>query len=307
MLDLVAPAGLSVSRLMVAGLGKASSMTELDWVKLGGAILGRLPNSATEATLLLDTKSGPISPAIAAEIALGMRLRHYSFEQYKTKKKDDQKLAARSVTLLVDDVKACTKAFAARKAIADGVDLARTLVNEPPNVLDPPEFARRAEALTKLGVEVEVLGEKEMEALGMRALLGVGIGSEKESKMAIMRWNGGKAKDQPIAFIGKGVCFDTGGISIKPAEKMEDMKGDMGGAAAVVGLMHALAGRKAKVNVVGVIGLVENMPDGKAQRPAISSPPCRVRRLRSSIPTRKAVSCWPMCSGTRKSASNRNS
>jgi leucyl aminopeptidase len=147
------------------------------------------------------------------------------------------------------------------------VVLARDLVNEPANVLYPVEFARRASALKKLGVLVEVLDRLAMKKLGMNALLGVGQGSEHESRVVVMRWNGGKRGEQPLAFIGKGVCFDTGGISIKPAGGMEDMKGDMAGAACVVGLMRALAERKAKVNAVGAIGLVENMPDGKAQRP----------------------------------------
>src|SRR6202000_393327 len=147
------------------------------------------------------------------------------------------------------------------------VILARELVNEPPNVLFPVEFARRATELRKVGVEVEVLDVKAMTKLGMGALLGVAQGSAHPGRTVIMRWNGGKSGDAPVAFVGKGVCFDTGGISIKSAGGMEDMKGDMGGAACVVGLMHALAARKAKVNVVGAIGLVENMPDGNAQRP----------------------------------------
>jgi leucyl aminopeptidase len=145
--------------------------------------------------------------------------------------------------------------------------MARELVNEPPNVLYPVEFARRAGQLRKLGVNVEILDVKAMMKLGMGALLGVAQGSTQPGRTVIMRWNGGKRGDQPVAFIGKGVCFDTGGISIKGAASMEDMKGDMGGAACVVGLMHALAARKAKVNAVGAIGLVENMPDGAAQRP----------------------------------------
>ena len=145
--------------------------------------------------------------------------------------------------------------------------MARELVNEPPNVLYPVEFARRASQLRKLGVNVEILDVKAMTKLGMGALLGVAQGSTHSGRTVIMRWNGGKRGDQPVAFIGKGVCFDTGGISIKGAASMEDMKGDMGGAACVVGLMHALAARKAKVNVVGAIGVVENMPDGNAQRP----------------------------------------
>jgi leucyl aminopeptidase len=146
--------------------------------------------------------------------------------------------------------------------------MARNLVNEPPNVLFPAAFADRVKELEKVGVEVEILDEKALHKIGMRALLGVGQGSEFESRVVIMRWNGAKnAKAKPVAFVGKGVCFDTGGISIKPAAGMEDMKGDMAGAACVVGLMHALAARKAKCNVVGAIGIVENMPDGKAQRP----------------------------------------
>jgi leucyl aminopeptidase len=171
------------------------------------------------------------------------------------------------VTVAVGDVAAARRAFASREAIADGVLMARDLVNEPANVLFPAEFARRASTLKKVGVQVEVLDVPKLTKLGMRALLGVGQGSAHDSRVVVMRWNGGKKGEAPVAFIGKGVCFDTGGISIKPAGGMEDMKGDMAGAACVTGLMHALAARKAKVNAVGVIGVVENMPDGKAQRP----------------------------------------
>ena len=145
--------------------------------------------------------------------------------------------------------------------------LARDLVNEPANTLGPLEFAAEAKSLEKLGVKVEILGEKEMKKLGMGSLLGVAQGSSRPPRLAVMQWNGGKAKDKPVAFIGKGVVFDTGGNSIKTAAGMEDMKGDMGGAAAVTGLMRVLAARKAKANVVGVIGVVENMVDGNAQRP----------------------------------------
>src|SRR5665213_2651411 len=157
--------------------------------------------------------------------------------------------------------------WGAQGIASDVVLLARDLINEPANVLGPVEFAQRAKKLTELGVAVEVLTEAQMKKLGMRALLGVAQGSTRPPRSVIMRWNGGKAKEAPLAFVGKGVVFDTGGISIKPAGGMEDMKGDMGGAAAVTGLMHTLAARKAKVNVVGVIGIVENMPDGAAQRP----------------------------------------
>jgi leucyl aminopeptidase len=167
----------------------------------------------------------------------------------------------------VADVAAARKSYAARDAIAGGVIMARDLVNEPANILYPAEFARRTGALKKARVAVEVLDVKAMQKLGMRALLGVGQGSAHGSRPVVMRWNGGKKSEPPVAFIGKGVCFDTGGVSIKPAAGMEDMKGDMAGAACVVGLMHALAARKAKVNAVGAIGVVENMVDGNAQRP----------------------------------------
>jgi leucyl aminopeptidase len=267
-LDILAPDKVAADRVIVAGTGKPAEWKELDIVRLGGQITARLPDATTEATVLLETAEGPLSPEQAADVALGMRLRFYAFDRYKTKKKEGEEgPKKRTITLLVGDEKAARKAFKSREAIADGVDLARELVNEPPNVLFPTEFAKRIEALDKLGVDVEILGEKEMKKLGMGALLAVGQGSRRDSQMAVMRWDGGKDGDAPIAFIGKGVCFDTGGISIKPGEGMQDMKGDMGGAAAVTGLMHALAARKAKVNAVGLVGLVENMPDGNAYRP----------------------------------------
>lgn len=263
-LDLVAPSGLAAPRLLVAGAGK-----DLDALKLGGALLGRLPTAAAHATLVAERADRPFTPDEAADLALGARLKHYAFDRYKTKKKDGEDgPLRRTLTILVADDKAARKAFKAREAVADGVDAARDLVNEPPNVLSPLEFARRIdEGLSALGVDVEILGVKEMKKLGMGALLAVGQGSANESKLAVMRWDGGREGDAPVAFIGKGVCFDTGGISIKPAEGMQDMKGDMAGAAAVVGLMRTLAARKAKVNAVGVVGLVENMPSGAAYRP----------------------------------------
>jgi len=267
-LDLVAPAGLDVSRLTVVGVGKARDLKPRDFVKLGGIAMGKIPAAASEATVIADLPGGGIKPERIADIALGARLRAYAFERYKTKRKEGEERAPEvKLTVAVAGVAAAEKAFAARDAVANGVLIARDLVNEPANVLYPEEFARRTGNLKKLGVAVEVLDGKEMKKLGMNALLGVGQGSEHDSRTVIMRWNGGKRGAAPVAFIGKGVCFDTGGISIKPAAGMEDMKGDMAGAACVVGLMHALAARKAKVNAVGAIGIVENMPDGKAQRP----------------------------------------
>ena len=211
------------------------------------------------------------TPRAAADFALGLRLRAYRFDKYKTVKKNDDD-GDDSAPSIADRRRPIPRRRAprraSRKAVAEGVELARDLVNEPANVLYPEAFAERAAGLKTLGVEVEILDEKEMTKLGMGALLGVGQGSKRDSRLVVMRWRGAKAKKaKPVAFVGKGVCFDSGGISIKPGAGMEDMKGDMAGAACVVGLMHALACRKAKVNAVGVIGLVENMPDGGAIRP----------------------------------------
>jgi leucyl aminopeptidase len=267
-LDLVAPAGLTVSRLVVIGVGKARDFKAQDFVKLGGIAMGKIPAAASEATIIADLPGGGVKPERVADLALGAELRAYAFDRYKTKRKEGEEKATEvKVTIAVAGAGAVEKAFIPRNAVSRGVAIARDLVNEPANVLYPEEFARRAGNLKKLGVGVEVLDVKEMRKLGMNALVGVGQGSEHESRTVIMRWNGDKRGGAPVAFIGKGVCFDTGGISIKPAANMEDMKGDMAGAACVVGLMHALAARKAKVNAVGAIGIVENMPDGRAQRP----------------------------------------
>jgi leucyl aminopeptidase len=267
-LDILAPEGLKVSRLIVIGTGKLAALKDYDFFKFGGVAAGKLNAGNEAATILAELPSGPMTPDQAAAVAAGTRLRAYKFDRYKTKKKDGEDAALRAdISLAVGDVAAARKAFAPNDHIVDGVIMARELVNEPPNVLFPIEFARRAAQLRKLGVEVEILDVKAMTKLGMGALLGVAQGSTQPGRTVIMRWNGGKRGEQPVAFIGKGVCFDTGGISIKGAASMEDMKGDMGGAACVVGLLHALAARKAKLNVVGAIGLVENMPDGNAQRP----------------------------------------
>jgi leucyl aminopeptidase len=267
-LEILAPAGLDVARLVVVGAGKVGDLKGEDFVKLGGVAMGKVPAMATDVLIMADLPDRAIRPEQAADLALGVRLRAYAFDRYKTKRKDGDESATQvKVKIAVAGVPPVQKAFAARDAVANGVVLARDLVNEPANVLFPEEFARRAASLKKLGVAIEVLDVAAMRKLGMNALLGVGQGSEHESRCVIMRWNGGKRGTDPVAFIGKGVCFDSGGISIKPAAGMEDMKGDMAGAACVVGLMQTLAARKAKVNAVGAIGIVENMPDGRAQRP----------------------------------------
>jgi leucyl aminopeptidase len=261
-LELIAPAGVDVDRLVVVGTGKTGDIGKEGWVDVGGAVMGAL-GKAKAATVYFDGTAEQ-----AADLAMGMKLRAYAFDNYKIDKEDAPKSRPPTeITIAVADAAAAKKAWTARGAVAEGVLLARDLINEPPNVLGPVEFADRARALKKSGLTVEVLGDPELKKLGMRALLGVAQGSARPARLVVMRWNGGKAKEAPVGFVGKGVVFDTGGISIKPAGGMEDMKGDMGGAAAVTGLMHALAARKAKVNAVGVIGIVENMPDGNAQRP----------------------------------------
>ncbi|HTZ01628.1 MAG TPA: leucyl aminopeptidase [Xanthobacteraceae bacterium] len=267
-LDIIAPAGLNLPRLVVIGIGKEGELKPRDIVKLGGIAMGKVPVAAASATIFAEFGSGALKAEQVADLALGVRLRGYAFDLYKTKRKEGEERPSKvEVNFACSNPASVAKAWAIKEAIADGVVLARDLVNEPANVLYPAEFARRASALTKLGVNVEVLDVAAMKKLGMGALLGVGQGSAHDSKLVVMRWNGGKRGADPVAFIGKGVCFDTGGISIKPAAGMEDMKGDMAGAACVTGLIRALAARKAKVNAVGAIGLVENMPDGKAQRP----------------------------------------
>ncbi|PWW02289.1 leucyl aminopeptidase [Hoeflea marina] len=263
--ELLAPKDSPADRIALVGTGDVSALTAHGWMRIGGKIFTLL-RKADQLTVLLG---GDESADTAADIALGLIMRGYSFDTYKTRRKDDDEISDRKVkvTIVHTDAAGCRKAFADRQAVADGVRLARDLVNEPANVLGPVEFAAKAKELEALGMKVEILTEKEMGKLKMEALLGVSLGSARPPRMAIMQWNGGKAKTKPVAFVGKGVVFDTGGISIKPAGGMEDMKGDMGGAAAVIGLMHVLAARKAKVNAVGIIGLVENMPDGAAQRP----------------------------------------
>ncbi|MCE1237158.1 MAG: leucyl aminopeptidase [Hyphomicrobiales bacterium] len=269
-LDVVAPAGVDLDRVLIVGVGKVAELTEKDWLKLGGVVAGKLIEAkAATATLLLERADGEaIVSERAVDVALGVRLRAFDFDRYKTKKKDEDEKPALALTLSLADHAAAKKLWKARgEAIADGVTLTRDLICEPANVLGTEEFAKRAEKLEKLGVEIEILGEKELKKAGWNALLGVAQGSKRPPRVVIMRWMGGEKDEAPIAFVGKGVVFDSGGISIKPAAGMEDMKGDMGGAAVVTGLMHALAARKAKVNAVGAIGLVENMPDAGAQRP----------------------------------------
>ena len=262
-LQVLAPAGVEASHALLIGVGPQ-----------GGFNAARAELAAAQAYQALKTCGAEsltlglagASAALAAGAALGVRLAAYRFDRYRTREKADAKPTVRTVRIAVDDIAAAKEAYAPLAALADAVIFARDLVSEPANILYPAEFAARVKALESLGLEVEILGEADMAKLGMGALLGVGQGSSRESQLAVIQWNGG-GDEAPLAFVGKGVCFDTGGISLKPADGMEDMIWDMGGAAAVAGLMHALAGRKAPVNAVGILGLVENMPDGNAQRP----------------------------------------
>jgi leucyl aminopeptidase len=267
-LDIIAPAGLKASRLVVIGCGKSADLKPKDFLKLGGVAAGRVPSSAKQVTVVAELPAGAMPPDAVAGIAVGATLRAYNFDRYKTKKKEgDDKRTVLDFIIATANPTPAKRAWAERGSLAAGVVWARDLINEPANVLYPEEFARRAAGLRRLGVTVEILDVRAMKRLGMFSLLGVGQGSVHDSRVVVMRWNGGKRGATPVSFIGKVVCFDTGGISIKPAGGMEDMKGDMAGAATVVGLMHVLAARKAKVNAIGAIGLVENMPDGNAQRP----------------------------------------
>ncbi len=266
-LDIITPQGTDLDRIIVLGLGDTGELNEHSWLRLGGSIGASLTDVKKAAVVLeIPGKRGPVTPRQATDIAQGLTLSAYRFDHYKTGAKK-KKTVATKVSLLTKSAAAAKSLWQSQSGVTDGVMVARDLVNEPANVLTPKEFAKRASSLKKLGCSVEILDEKAMGKLKMQALLGVSQGSRNPPRMAIIQWKGSKKKERPIAFVGKGVTFDTGGISIKPSGGMEDMKGDMGGAAAVTGLMHALAARKAKVHAIGIIALVENMPDGDAQRP----------------------------------------
>ena len=266
-----APANMyNVSRVMLIGVGKPRLGDRNVRQNRGGVILAAL-NAVGEqnAAFFVNAFKGKDTAMAAADLAYGARLRSYRFDKYRTKEKPEQKPSMKELTLLVDGPKAAEKEFEPLDKIAEGVFFTRDLVSEPANVIYPETLAAEAKKLASLGVEVEILDEKQMKTLGMNMLLGVAQGSRKPARLVVMQWKGNpRAKNKaPLAFLGKGVTFDTGGISIKSAGGMEDMKWDMGGAGVVIGLMKALAGRKARVNAVGIAGCVENMPDGNAQRP----------------------------------------
>ncbi len=268
-LSIFTPAG---QRLILIGLGpkedKKTDNREVYWQKIGSAISCVLSCiGCTEASVDIHGE-GEEDSFVLPNMALGTLLRSWRFEKYFTKKQPDELFRLKQVTFQTATLEAVEKAFAPLAIVAEGVFLTRELVTEPANVVTPATLALTAMSLQKVGVTVEVLEEADMKKLGMGALLGVGQGSAHDSKVAIMRWEGGQKGEAPIAFVGKGVTFDTGGLSLKPSTSMEDMKDDMGGAGVVIGLMQTLALRKAKVNAVGVIAIVENMPSSTAQRPS---------------------------------------
>ncbi len=272
MLELLAPTGIAASRVLLAGLGEPEKVDALVLEAVGGSAVGRLATSGESAlTIACDAvKGAKLSVADgAARLAYGARLGGYRFDRYRTKEKPEKKMSLKTVTVTVRGAAAAKKIFQRLDKIADGIFFTRDLVTEPANVINPETLAKEARSLAKLGVAVEVMGEARMKTLGMGALLGVGQGSANPSRLVVMRWQGApkRGRGKPLAFVGKGVTFDTGGISLKPAGGMGEMKWDMGGAGVVIGLMRALAGRKARVDAVGVVGLVENMPSATAQRP----------------------------------------
>ncbi len=250
--------GESLIYVLLVGTGDGE---ESDLTTAGGKAFTRINGqNATKA----DVLAGSLTGAGAAHFANGALLRSWKIDKYKTK--DAAAIALETLTMVgaSSDAEA---AWPALQAVTMGVDLTRELVSEPANVIYPESFVERCAHLADMGVKIRVLDDKQMADLGMGALLGVAQGSRKPARMLIMEWMGGEEGKKPLVLVGKGVTFDTGGISIKAAAGMEDMKWDMGGAGAVAGAMKALAGRKAKANVIGVCGLVENMPDGNAQRP----------------------------------------
>ena len=266
--EIMAPTGLAATRLLVIGTGAPDKATAAVFEKLGGAIAARCQASGeARASLDLSGVTGAVPLDIAAaHLGHGASLRSYRFDKYRTTMKAKAKPTLTHLDII--GAPGADAAHAPLAGIAAGVARTRDLVSEPANIIYPESFVASAADLAGLGIEITVLGEPEMRALGMGALLGVSQGSVRPPRLMAMRWNGtGNPDARPVVLVGKGVTFDTGGISLKPPAGMEDMKWDMGGAGAVTGAMHALAARKAKAHVIGVVGLVENMPDGNAQRP----------------------------------------
>jgi leucyl aminopeptidase len=260
--EIFVPHGDGVGRVLLLGVGSGD---EDDMAKAGGALAGRYLTAGIE-DIVVDVEPAKATAAAVARFAATAAQRAWRFDRYRTKLPERQKQTLKAITI-AGAPESTEAAWRDADAVTQGLELTRSLVAEPGNVIYPESFVERCRHLEELGVELTVLNEAEMGELGMGALLGVSQGSAREARILAMRWNGRGAGNPELALVGKGVTFDTGGISLKPGAGMEDMKWDMGGAGAVAGAMKALALRKAKANVVGVVGLVENMPDGLAQRP----------------------------------------
>ena len=256
-----------IVRRVLVGAGKADDAGRHAALEKAGAALAARYMCSGEEAIALDVSDGRLDAAAVAAVLLGLRLRTWRHDAYRTRLKDEQKVTLKRV-VVVGAPTGTEAAWEIEQALAEGVELTRELVAEPANIIYPESFVERVTArLAGTGAEVSFLDEDEMRKLGMGALLGVSQGSARAPRLLVIKWMGGAKAGKPTVFVGKGVTFDTGGISLKPPQGMEDMKWDMGGAGAVAGAMLALARRKAKANVIGVCGLVENMPDGKAQRP----------------------------------------
>ena len=256
-----------VVRLVLAGAGKADADDRTAALERAGAALSARYLTSGETALGLDLTGSQLDASEVAAVLLGLRLRAWRHDAYRTRLKDEQKRSLDEV-VVIGAPEGTQAAWQIEQALADGVELTRELVAEPANVIYPESFVERvSKRLEGTGAEIIVLDEDDMRELGMGALLGVSQGSAKPARLLAIKWMGGAKAGKPTVFVGKGVTFDTGGISLKPPPGMEDMKWDMGGAGAVAGALFAIAGRKAKANVIGVCGLVENMPDGNAQRP----------------------------------------
>jgi leucyl aminopeptidase len=266
--DILAPDGVDFGRVLVIGVGKPDAADGIAVERWAAHAVKRVLTSGAEKLVLQPDALPSVSKAEAgSHAAMGARLAAYRFDTYRTKLKPDQQPSLKAVEISMDGPAAAKARAEKDAAIVEGVFFARDLVSEPPNVLYPESFAERLRDLETIGVEVDILEPAAMERLGMGALLGVAMGSSRPGRLVSMKWNGGSKGAKPVALVGKGVTFDTGGISLKPGAGMDEMKGDMGGAAAVAGAMKAIALRKAKANVVGVVALVENMPGSNAQRP----------------------------------------
>jgi len=248
-------------RLLLAGIG-----AKLDYERAGAALAAKLLTSGENLLVVDLTGTSGDSGKAAAELAFGATLRSWRHDVYRTRLETKQRPSLEEIVIVGGGAGAAEK-WAPLSAIAEGVMFTRTLVTEPANIIYPESFVERCEHLKDYGVKIEVLDEDAMAKLGMGAILGVSQGSVRPARLLVMTWDGTGGTSAPVALVGKGVTFDTGGISLKPPAGMEDMKWDMGGAGAVAGAMKALAMRKAKAHVIGVCGLVENMPDGNAQRP----------------------------------------